>query len=227
MNNEKEMKPEQTTLSNYEIAKARTAKIFLTYDLPAMIKKTGFQSDEAYIYMHFLGRQHRISLTTGLVEYQEVESGPYLEADYNAAMTIYDIICYSDAACSAAGDYTSMQNLAPMYNASRGSSSYAGEGIYGPTGRFFDAHPKEFEAACKQLGGQPFGKGDVSYRIPIFSYNGSIDVALDFWASDEEFPPQLTILCDKNLLQYLHYETVWFMVGYLVERIKELMNIEE
>lgn len=230
-------------MSNYEIAKARTASLFLTYDLPAMIQKTGFQADEDYIYMDFARRKHRISLQTGLVEFlagapahgHDLEAGDpeagyleagYLEADYNVAMTIYDIICYSDAQCSAAGQFTAMQNLAPMFNASRGSSSFAGEGMFGSLQRLFDSRPEKLEAACKALGGTPFGKGDVSYRIPIFSYHGDIDIVLDFWCSDDEFPAQLTILCDENLLQYMHYETMWFMVGHLTGRIKELMEIE-
>lgn len=226
MTSDNNMVQDKQAKTNYEIAKERTAKLFLTYDLPAMIKKTGFKADESYIYMNFLMKEYRISLETGLVEYLEDEASAYQEATYSDAMTIYDIICYSAETCQASYVYTAMQNLAPMYNSSKGTSEYAGAGMYDETARLFDAHPEAFEAACKALNGVPFGKGDVSYRIPIFQYNGEISVALDFWCSDEEFPPQLTILCDKNLLQYIHYETVWFMVGFLLGRIKELMGLQ-
>ena len=64
------------------------------------------------------------------------------------------------------------------------------------------------------------GRGDVAYQIPLFDF---LPVIFQFWNSDEEFPPSLKFFTDKNMLEYMHYETVWFAMSHLLERIEENM----
>ena len=35
---------------------------------------------------------------------------------------------------------------------------------------------------------------------------------LRFWESDDEFPASLQILVDKNILDFMHYETLMFAI---------------
>lgn len=44
-----------------------------------------------------------------------------------------------------------------------------------------------------------------------------------FWEADEEFPASLQILVDKNILDYMHYETLMFALTHLFRRLKEEM----
>ena len=47
---------------------------------------------------------------------------------------------------------------------------------------------------------------------------------LRFWDSDEEFPATLQLLVDKNILDYMHYETLMFALSYLLDRLKSEMD---
>lgn len=51
-----------------------------------------------------------------------------------------------------------------------------------------------------------------------------LSVIVCFWDSDEEFPASLQILVDKNILKYMHYETVMFAISHLLKRLKEEMQ---
>lgn len=39
--------------------------------------------------------------------------------------------------------------------------------------------------------------------------------------SDEDFPASLQILTDKNILDYMHYETLMFAITHMFNRLKE------
>ena len=47
---------------------------------------------------------------------------------------------------------------------------------------------------------------------------------LRFWDADEEFPASLQILVDKNILDYMHYETLMFALTHVLGRIREEMD---
>ena len=44
-----------------------------------------------------------------------------------------------------------------------------------------------------------------------------------FWRSDEDFPAEIKMLWDSNIMQFMHYETIWFAAGHLLARLEELM----
>lgn len=41
--------------------------------------------------------------------------------------------------------------------------------------------------------------------------------------SDEEFPPCLKVMWDENVLDFIKYETTYYVLDYLLERIKKEM----
>lgn len=51
-----------------------------------------------------------------------------------------------------------------------------------------------------------------------------LPVILRFRESDDEFPASLQVLVDRNILEYMHYETVMFAIGHLLERVGEEME---
>lgn len=59
------------------------------------------------------------------------------------------------------------------------------------------------------------------YELALFPF---LPVIVRFWESDEEFPASLQILTDKNMLDYMHYETVMFALSHLMSRLKEEMD---
>ena len=51
-----------------------------------------------------------------------------------------------------------------------------------------------------------------------------VSVIVKFYGADEEFPAQITVLWDENTLQYLYYETTFYIVGFLFKKIFEIMQ---
>jgi hypothetical protein len=92
----------------------------------------------------------------------------------------------------------------------------------GPLERAIDACPDRFRAACLSLGGRQAPGGDICFDLDLFP---DLPVRLRFWHADEDFPPQLDLLWDRNTLQFLRYETTWFAAGVLRSRIREAMGL--
>ena len=55
--------------NNYEHMKNQMRTHFLDYDQTKMIRKFSLKSDEAFLYIRFLGRNYRISRSHGTVEW--------------------------------------------------------------------------------------------------------------------------------------------------------------
>lgn len=47
---------------------------------------------------------------------------------------------------------------------------------------------------------------------------------IQFWESDEEFAANLQILWDKNTLDYMHYETTYYVVNCLFKKLTGMVE---
>jgi hypothetical protein len=140
-------------------------------------------------------------------------------ADFNEAMSIYDLLCDSKEGCHLSGSFTTLTSLQGTVK-----SAQPGQDMFAETARVFDGHLQELAEACRRLGGTPAGKGDVSYELPVFD---CLPVQLQFWASDEDFPASFQMLWDTNILDFIRYETTYYVAGHLIRRIRELMERNE
>lgn len=64
-------------------------------------------------------------------------------------------------------------------------------------------------------------KGDAAARINVFEF---LPVIVQYWDADEEFPAVLKFMVDENIQDFMHFETVMFMLGHLLCRIRECME---
>lgn len=204
-------------ISNYEITKRRVQGDFLKYDQEKMIKKFSLKHDEEYLYIRFIGHPYRINRENGYLEWSEDEFAACTEGDFNEALTIYDLLCDSKDGCRASGDYINLQSLSMLQS----SSKKLGDGLFGGKEKIFDHKEELLSRVCERLGGTKAGKGDVAYEIPLFDF---LPCRIQFWNSDEEFDAQLQIFMDKNILDFIRYETVWYAVGHLIKRLTEEMK---
>ena len=62
---------------------------------------------------------------------------------------------------------------------------------------------------------------DVCSRIPILPF---FPVIFQFWEGDEEFAPKIMILWDKKALDFMHFETLYYVIGLLLQRLAELCD---
>jgi len=198
--------------NNYETMKLQMRDEFLKYDQAAMIEKFGLRSDDENLYITFFGTEYAVDRKTGDVRSQRGEAG------YNEAMTIYDVLCWSKPHCMASGRMVNMGSLSTIQG---GSMKREGDGLFGRYEVTFDQKDAALAAACAKLGGVPGGKGDVVYRIPMFPF---LDVMLQYWDSDDEFPASLQLFVDDKMIDFMHYETVWFALFHMLERIRELIQ---
>ncbi|MCM1149790.1 MAG: DUF3786 domain-containing protein [Butyricicoccus sp.] len=204
--------------SNYDIMRDRMELEFVRYDQGAMLRKFGLKSDAGYIYLRFAGRDYRIHRATGRAEWYCPARREYIHADYGASMTIFDMLAWSRPDCALDGRFVPPGALGGMVQ----SSASSGIGIFSGQAAFFAGRCDELRWACLELGGRPAdAAGDVSAMLPLFDF---FPVMLQFWDADEEFGAVLKFMWDKNTTDFIHYETVAFATGHLIERLKECME---
>ena len=196
-------------ISNYEKMKDDMATVFLQYDQEKMIRKFALEHDETYLYISFVGRKYRINRLTGSVVWSEDAFRTEQMADYNEAMTIYDVLCYSKESCQPANEWINVGSLSGI----QGGTLAKGSNFFQDAGAYFDGKTRLLIQACESLGGRRVKKGDVAFELDLFPF---LTIALHFWESDEDFPASLQILVDKNILDYMHYETVMFAITHVL-----------
>lgn len=202
--------------SNYEITKIRARGDFLKYDQQRMIEKFRLRNDEAYLYIRFAGRNYRVERRGGMVEWSEDDFVHVEEAGFNEAMSIYDVLCYSKENCRLSGRFSKLLNLKGT-----GFGVTPGKGMNSAAEQYFDRRPDLLDRACERLGGTRESQGDIAWRLPVFDF---LPLILQFWQSDDEFPPSLKVMWDENILDYVHYETTYYIEGHLMKRICGLME---
>lgn len=208
------------TVSNYEIMRNRMRGEFVKYDQEKMIEKFKLDFDEAYLYLSFVCRDYRINRKNGIVEWSEDGFQSVTEGDYNESMTIYDVLCYSKEDCHLSGKFV------PLYSAkgmAKGLHAADGSRMFQKTADSFQGHLGQLEAVCRSLG-EPAGmSGDVAAVLRVFPF---LPATFQFWEGDEEFPPSMKFMFDENILDYMHFETVYFMMSHILERMGEMLSIE-
>lgn len=204
--------------SNYDLQVDVGRRIFMGYDQQRLIRKFSLQADEQWICLTYLNTPCRISRTDGKIE--ELSDGTWTECrNFSTVMTIYDLLCYHQG-----------ENAPVLFHEWCTVGSFVVTGVTN-TGTFtkkyaaiFDGHVEELKAACIRLGGtleQKMAGADVTCRIQVTPF---FPVLLQFWEGDEEFPPKLIILWDRNAISFLHFETTFYLQGDLLERLKDSMK---
>lgn len=207
------------TKSNYEHMKIQMEDHFLDYDQETMIRRFSLKADGAHLYLNFLGRPYRVSRTSGRVEWSENGFADVNAADYNEAMSIFDVLCCSKEGCRLSGEFVSVNNLPGIVAGAR-----SGNGMFSESAAFFDGKTDALANACRQMGGREIAQGDVGFRLDVFDF---LPLELRFWESDDEFGSSLSLLWDGNLLQFIHYETSYFIAGHLMRQLKQIMWEED
>lgn len=204
--------------SNYDLQVDIGRRIFLEYDQDILIRKFALNADENWIYLTYMNTPCRISRANGQID--ELRESTWTECrNYSTVMTIYDLLCYHQG-----------PNAPVLFHQWCTVGTFIVTGVTNTTAftrkyaSLFDGHTEELRAACERLGGIPETekpRADVAFRIPVTPF---FPVLLQFWESDDEFPPKLQLMWDRNANSFLHFETTFFLQGDLFERLKNLMK---
>lgn len=199
--------------SNYETMKQAMAQKFSSYDTDAMIEKFQLQHDAAYLYLSVLGRAYRIDRRSGQVSWSDDGFLTSTEADYNAAMTLYDVLCCSQPDCRLAHTWVNVRSLARVQGGTLEKSSDFFQGA----GRIFSGKAEALARSCQALQGKKLDQGDVAYQLDLLPF---LPLQLVFWEADEDFPASLQFFVDRNTLAYMHYETLMFALSHVLDRLQ-------
>jgi hypothetical protein len=198
-------------MNNYELSRNRAQQYFLGFDQERMLKSWCLQHDEAFIYLDFLGQSYRICRSTGVV-YRQKDG---VQADFNVVLSIFDLLCHESDQKLVTGRFAPVNSL--KGNAAVG----VGTDFHSPIAARIDDNPEAFCCACENMGGTPVNMGDLGYRFPVFA---DLNVILKFYHSDEDFPASITLLWEENMLQFVYYETVFYIAGALLRQLEAAMQ---
>ena len=200
---------------NYQIQVMQAKKLFLTYDQQELIKRCHLRFDEQYFYTTFLREEYRICRTSGDME--RLHGGKWVDGNsFGEVMTILDWLCDSSADRYITGRWINLVNHVHYFHRNLQEDSNDPDAI------LFDRYPKAFATACEALKGEWLPGADVGYAIELID---GLRIFVQLWYGDEEFPPRLRFLWDENALKYIRYETTWFALDLLLERIRAGMKV--
>lgn len=197
------------TMNNYDKMLADAQKRCAGYDMTALAAKKGVEETPEYLKTCFLGQEVRICKADAAVT---VDGRP---AGFGEALSVYDWLCDRKADAAASGDFCPVSSLPGVYVSGKGL------GMNMPKlSACIHEDPARFHTVMASLGAHKLDLGDIGYRLDIFP---DLPMCLKFYFGDDEFPPVLNLLWDKNILRFVRYETVYYIAGCLHERLKELL----
>lgn len=197
-------------VSNYDLQMESARELFCGYDQEALIQKFSLEADDNWLYLTYLNTPTRISRETGRVELWNEQWTPC--ADFNTVMTLYDLLCYSKATPTLLGQWCAVGNfiVTGITETETFTRRFA---------KIFDGREEELKAACAKLGGTlllRMAGADVTCKLPVTPF---FPVLLQFWAGDEDFPPRVLLLWDRNTDKFLRFETTFYLQGDILSRL--------
>lgn len=198
-------------MTNFEQLAALGKPIFLRYDQKAMIRRYGLTANASEILIRYCGEFFRVVRETGDVLRRDgTPAGPGI------MLTIFDILCKDREPEGLAGCWRPVRSLPGAGQTSPDDAVFSE--VYT---KLFARNQDVLRTVCEELGGKPFPVGDVAYEIPVFRW---LPLVLQFWEGDDEFPSAIRFLWDENTLQYLHFETTFYLMIHLLDRIRGMME---
>ncbi len=188
-------------MNNYEKMLEAARVRFLDYDISQIAKRPGVTDEGECLTTRFLGETVTIRKADGHIFLNGRPAG------FGEGLTIYDWLCDAKPDAAASYDFCPVSSLPGVLV--RGSGLVMNCDALAAK---IHQKPAAFAAAVEKMGGKMLPLGDLGCQIMAFP---DLPVQIKFYHADEEFPPSLTLLWDKNILQFIRYETVYYLAGCL------------
>ena len=197
-------------MNNYDRMLLLAQQRFLEYDPHLLASRPGVEDRADHFATCFLGQRVHIFKEDGCITVDgEV-------ADFTQTLSILDWLCDGKPDAVAAQVYCPVASLPGVYVGG------SGLGMEMPRlANAIHAAPDAFRKACQIMGATEENLGDMGAKLEIFP---GLQMCLKFYFGDEEFPPQLTLLWDRNVLRFVRYETVYYIAGCLQKRLLACMD---
>lgn len=204
--------------NNYAITAENARKRFTTYDLDQILRKTPLTQDAQYLYLPVLDRICRIEKNTGKMAWQ-TPAGWDETTEFHTVLTIFDYLCDSKENRCCTGQMKAMSSFGHQFHTGLLEQSPPSE-----LEQTIDQFPQRFRQACLRMGGTPFPQGDMAFTFRFFP---DLPVTIQFWHSDEDFPPQLRCLWDAAATDFIRYETLFYALSMLKQRLTFWLDFNE
>lgn len=200
-------------IDNYKIQAMQAKKHFLGYDQQELIQRCCLRFDDDYLYTKLLSQEYRIYRKSGDME--RLCDGKWIDGNsFHEVMVILDWLCDSRSDRYITHRWINVITHGHYFHGN------LQEDVSVHYAKLFDQRTEDFMAACEALNGDRIPGSFVGYAIELID---GLRVLVQLWPGDDEFPPRLRCLWDENTNRYLRYETTWFAVALLMQRIKENM----
>ena len=206
------MKP---VVNNYEIAFRRAEQEFLKFDQDEMIRGSDLRFDEEYLYITFFYASYRIDRKTGYAE-RQIDENTWRHCNYSEGMGIFDLICEPTPFRQLSGEMVDNGYFAKV-------GFPSGRSMFQDYADRFSDHIEKFSEVCLAMGAEPWGKSDAGFRFKITDF---FPMVLLLWEGEEGIPAAMSVLWDKNMTDFLHFETAQFIIGHVLEEINIAMGQE-
>ena len=197
-------------MNNYEKMQEAARLRFLQYDPERLGSKPGVTNREDFLETCFLGELCRISKTTGHIFFPSRGES----ADFSESLCVYDWLCDRREDAVAANRFCMVHSLPGIVVSGSGLTMNCDSAAH-----VIAQNKQAFLALCDTMGGKSADGADFAVIINAFP---DLPVLMKFYDADEEFPASLSLLWDENVLQFLRYETVYYLAGCLLRRLKTL-----
>lgn len=197
-------------MNNYDRMLLAARQRFLEYDPQILGQKPGVTDLGSELATCFFGKHTIIRKADGQILLDGRTAG------FGESLSIYDWLCDSRNDATPAGEYCALGSLPGIY-VGGGNLSIEMPRL----ARAIQSDPQHFRRICGEMGGREVALADLTVCLPIFP---NLPLYLKFYFADEEFPPQLTPLWDRNMLQFVRYETVYYIAGCLQEYLLRRMD---
>lgn len=199
--------------NNYAAAAAQARRLFAGYEHEALAKKLGTKLDAEFLYCWMLSRDYRISRSGGDIS-ALVDGAWRAVTGFDETLTLLDLVCDSSGERHIAGRWKSMSAFGQQFHQTLLEQE-------DPWAQELQNDPEGLDAACRRLGACPGSGGDRAYVFPLFE---ELRVMLRLWYSDEEFPAAVRWFWDENAGMYLKYETMFYAVSLIRDRLGERLH---
>ena len=149
-----------------------------------------------------------------------ISDANHIEKDINpqVKLAIYHLFYFSKANPLNSNDFVPLYELkpaSPYFNAFRKT-------VLNPYAKIFDGKLDSLKEAGHNLGFTSIPFSDVGFEALAFS---CMPIRFLFWNGDDEFPAQSNILFDKNIIDFIHEETVITIAEYGVKLLAKAVNL--
>ena len=208
-------------MSNYDKMADEAKALFMRRDQEKMIALWDLEHTDDVIVVPWLNQIRYLQRSTGDIycgRPDDTATAVWDEkkASYCEYMVIYDLLTYAKERPQAKGSFATVASLGGIIGAGHDVNLKPDAAA-----QFFSEHLAQLKATCETLGGENVSssKADECWDFTVFM---DFKIRFEFWDKDEDFPASVKFLLDENSLAYMHYETLWYVMMYLEDKLRML-----